>query len=82
MTIVPALGLVLDVAGVNGDLPGLLLGSAIDILVCHCLTPSFLAQHLGDGLGQSSLHNGTHCEISTISKRSVTKIATMPMMRQ
>ena len=55
MTIVPGLGLVLDMTGINRDLPRFLLRSLVDILVGHVLRPTELTQNLGNPLGQCRL---------------------------
>jgi hypothetical protein len=55
MSVVTILCLVLDVTGVDGDLPCLLLRRTVDVLVAHCGTPSLLGQDLGDCLGEGGL---------------------------
>ena len=55
VAVVTVCGLVLDVTGVDGDLPGLLLRRPVYVLVAHGGAPSFLGQDLGDRLGESGL---------------------------
>ena len=55
VTVVPRQGLVLYVGGVDGDLPSLLLGGPVDVLVRQGLRPTLLGQDLRDGLGESRL---------------------------
>ena len=52
VTVVPVLGLVLDVRGVDGDFTGLFFRSAVNVLVGHGLTPALFGEDLGDGLGE------------------------------
>ena len=55
MSIMPILGLILDVARIDRNLPSLLLGRLVDVLVRHGLTPSLLGQYRRDCLGESGL---------------------------
>jgi hypothetical protein len=55
VSIVAGRRLVFDMRSVDGNLTGLLFGSAIDIFVGHGLTPSLITQHPGNRLGQGSL---------------------------
>ena len=53
--IVPGVGLILDVSGVDGDAALALLRSLVDVGVIHKVGVALHSQHLGDGGGQGGL---------------------------
>ena len=55
VSVVTVLSLVLDVASVDGDLPGLLFGCPIDVFIGHRFTPTLFAQDFRQGLRQRRL---------------------------
>lgn len=55
MPVVTIRGLVFDVTCIDSDLPGLLFGGTVNILIRHRLRPTFLTQYLRDGLCQRRL---------------------------
>ena len=55
MAVVTVLSLVLNVASVDGDLPGLLFGGTVDIFIAHRFTPTLFTQDFRQGLCQRRL---------------------------
>jgi len=55
VTVVTSLCLVFNVRRINGDLPGLFLGSLVDIFVGHAFGEPLVGEYLGDGLCQCRL---------------------------
>ena len=55
MTIMPIVGFVLDMGGVDSDTTGLLFGRLVDLLVVCEFGTTALGKNLGDSCCQSSL---------------------------
>ena len=55
VAVVSVFGLVFDVAGIDSNLTGLLLGGLVNVLVAHGLGPTLLGKDVGNGLGESRL---------------------------
>jgi hypothetical protein len=55
MSIMPIGCLVFNVRGINGNFPGLLFRSPIDLFIGQGLGPAFRREHFGNGLRQRRL---------------------------